>query len=153
MEPVTMDVEPGEPVQPSEGWGVSHLYFRVHPHRSPDPARAGKELVAVIEAFEAEADHQVLCSSVLGLKADVGVMALGPDLTRHEALARALGALDILEVTYSFFSLTEISDRKSTRLNSSHPSISYAVFCLKKKKKKQALAGHQKPETAHRIKE
>src|SRR5690242_20989592 len=28
------------------------------------------------------------------------------------------------------------SDRKSTRLNSSHMSISYAVFCLKKKKKK-----------------
>src|SRR5438309_7478920 len=28
-------------------------------------------------------------------------------------------------------------DRKSTRLNSSHSSISYAVFCLKKKKKKQ----------------
>src|SRR5438876_6694311 len=27
-----------------------------------------------------------------------------------------------------------IVDRKSTRLNSSHPSISYAVFCLKKKK-------------------
>src|SRR5690348_17655147 len=26
-------------------------------------------------------------------------------------------------------------DRKSTRLNFSHPSISYAVFCLKKKKK------------------
>src|SRR2546430_12414278 len=29
-------------------------------------------------------------------------------------------------------------DRKSTRLNSSHSQISYAVFCLKKKKKKQA---------------
>jgi len=28
-----------------------------------------------------------------------------------------------------------ISDRKSTRLNSSHQIISYAVFCLKKKKK------------------
>src|SRR5690242_20756740 len=28
-------------------------------------------------------------------------------------------------------------DRKSTRLNSSHMSISYAVFCLKKKKKQQ----------------
>src|SRR4051794_41658913 len=27
-----------------------------------------------------------------------------------------------------------VLDRKSTRLNSSHPSISYAVFCLKKKK-------------------
>src|SRR5689334_23730153 len=30
-------------------------------------------------------------------------------------------------------------DRKSTRLNSSHSSISYAVFCLKKKKKKTKL--------------
>src|SRR5690348_18010429 len=33
--------------------------------------------------------------------------------------------------------IEEILDRKSTRLNSSHPSISYAVFCLKKKKKQQ----------------
>src|SRR5438876_7732619 len=32
-------------------------------------------------------------------------------------------------------SATSSLDRKSTRLNSSHPSISYAVFCLKKKKK------------------
>src|SRR6267154_3936895 len=31
-----------------------------------------------------------------------------------------------------------LQDRKSTRLNSSHPSISYAVFCLKKKKKKKS---------------
>src|SRR5207249_12258365 len=31
-------------------------------------------------------------------------------------------------------------DRKSTRLNSSHVSISYAVFCLKKKKAKQTVA-------------
>src|SRR5690348_17352329 len=30
-------------------------------------------------------------------------------------------------------------DRKSTRLNSSHPSISYAVFCLKKKKNKEKI--------------
>src|SRR5258708_11620685 len=30
-------------------------------------------------------------------------------------------------------------DRKSTRLNSSHQIISYAVFCLKKKKKQQEL--------------
>src|SRR3712207_7055715 len=30
-------------------------------------------------------------------------------------------------------------DRKSTRLNSSHANISYAVFCLKKKKKKRPI--------------
>src|SRR3712207_7198887 len=32
-------------------------------------------------------------------------------------------------------------DRKSTRLNSSHANISYAVFCLKKKKKQQNISG------------
>src|SRR5688572_30979253 len=31
-------------------------------------------------------------------------------------------------------------DRKSTRLNSSHSQISYAVFCLKKKKKKKNIS-------------
>src|SRR2546430_7809011 len=38
-------------------------------------------------------------------------------------------------------------DRKSTRLNSSHSQISYAVFCLKKKKKKLCYR-HQR-ETIH----
>src|SRR3712207_7758849 len=32
------------------------------------------------------------------------------------------------------FALVRVKDRKSTRLNSSHANISYAVFCLKKKK-------------------
>src|SRR5690348_17871395 len=42
-------------------------------------------------------------------------------------------------------------DRKSTRLNSSHPSISYAVFCLKKKKinKKQKVI--QQPHSKSRF--
>src|SRR3712207_7236132 len=35
--------------------------------------------------------------------------------------------------------LTGRADRKSTRLNSSHANISYAVFCLKKKKKKNQI--------------
>src|SRR5206468_12646099 len=35
------------------------------------------------------------------------------------------------------FPLENLPDRKSTRLNSSHDQISYAVFCLKKKKKKK----------------
>src|SRR2546430_11689489 len=34
------------------------------------------------------------------------------------------------------------ADRKSTRLNSSHSQISYAVFCLKKKKKKHKTDSH-----------
>src|SRR5687768_17686845 len=37
-------------------------------------------------------------------------------------------------------------DRKSTRLNSSHGYISYAVFCLKKKKKKEKSVSHTQPD-------
>src|SRR5687768_17919398 len=49
-------------------------------------------------------------------------------------------------VTY-VYPLVDAADRKSTRLNSSHGYISYAVFCLKKKKKKQ----HNKMQnTTHR---
>src|SRR5438034_2443806 len=56
--------------------------------------------------------------------------SLSPDLSRElffeSANERALGG-----------NPTRIKDRKSTRLNSSHTVISYAVFCLKKKKKKK----------------
>src|SRR2546427_4664829 len=45
-------------------------------------------------------------------------------LAAHDALQRVVAGRAVV-------------DRKSTRLNSSHSQISYAVFCLKKKKKKQ----------------
>src|SRR5687768_17698058 len=40
------------------------------------------------------------------------------------------------------FIVDDTQDRKSTRLNSSHGYISYAVFCLKKKKKKKINTQH-----------
>src|SRR5256885_9934947 len=54
------------------------------------------------------------------------VLEIGPGLV-HAAL---------LGVFFTRFKATK--DRKSTRLNSSHLVISYAVFCLKKKKKARA---------------
>src|SRR5690349_24191485 len=39
-------------------------------------------------------------------------------------------------------SARSLGDRKSTRLNSSHVEISYAVFCLKKKKNREQSPGH-----------
>src|SRR5699024_11504540 len=50
--------------------------------------------------------------------------------------ATVLSEIFIINNTTLFILLPHniISDRKSTRLNSSHVSISYAVFCLKKKK-------------------
>src|SRR5438876_2178610 len=56
---------------------------------------------------------------------------------RHGGGAQRLN-LDALELAATLddeqFERIQVQDRKSTRLNSSHPSISYAVFCLKKKK-------------------
>src|SRR2546430_13717273 len=44
-------------------------------------------------------------------------------------------ALGLSSVASDLIELARGGDRKSTRLNSSHSQISYAVFCLKKKKK------------------
>src|SRR5690348_18016045 len=49
---------------------------------------------------------------------------------RRESLLALVGSLK--EQGWSYDETVKL-DRKSTRLNSSHPSISYAVFCLKKK--------------------
>src|SRR5690606_40797465 len=65
--------------------------------------------------------------------------------TRHPQQADRLPALDFRIPRFPPFQLRQAGDRhhlvlhsgdrKSTRLNSSHVKISYAVFCLKKKKK------------------
>src|SRR5689334_24039427 len=60
-------------------------------------------------------------------------------LSDHRAKAATDAAnaewFPISKVPKLAFDHAQILDRKSTRLNSSHSSISYAVFCLKKKKK------------------
>src|SRR2546426_7277889 len=56
-----------------------------------------------------------------------------PPRRNRQEFSRALRAL---RSNVAFFTGSEgLRDRKSTRLNSSHLVISYAVFCLKKKKK------------------
>src|SRR5437879_3618922 len=64
---------------------------------------------------------------------------LGPELrTLANASApdlRSLAQPYLVSLMESFGETAILGDRKSTRLNSSHRCISYAVFCLKKKKK------------------
>src|SRR5690625_5884850 len=62
--------------------------------------------------------------------------ALGGNVEIEEGLITGLKITKILEVGEGEEPLVIIiKDRKSTRLNSSHVAISYAVFCLKKKNK------------------
>src|SRR2546421_2169442 len=49
----------------------------------------------------------------------------------------AAAVSDVLRLSRGMSYKNAIADRKSTRLNSSHDQISYAVFCLKKKKKQK----------------
>src|SRR2546430_12223192 len=68
---------------------------------------------------------------------------LFPYTTLFRSLRRA-GAIDCVRERGESSAHTggrtrERRDRKSTRLNSSHSQISYAVFCLKKKKKKKNI--------------
>src|SRR5688572_32556807 len=54
-------------------------------------------------------------------------------------VSRSIKKCDMLLIGKSYFVCPYVlsdTDRKSTRLNSSHSQISYAVFCLKKKNKK-----------------
>src|SRR2546430_4534408 len=53
----------------------------------------------------------------------------------RERMSRSLLLIWPAGVTASVYEAPASRDRKSTRLNSSHSQISYAVFCLKKKKK------------------
>src|SRR5438477_8511831 len=71
-------------------------------------------------------DALPICTTLLG----IAIVMLNCDW-RITAAALSVAVPLIILVRQSQF-----RDRKSTRLNSSHMSISYAVFCLKKKKKK-----------------
>jgi chlorite dismutase len=91
-----------EPISPSTGQGVLHLFCAVTPLADPDA------ITAAVKAAEAEGD-QVVTVAVLGHKADLGFMALGPDLWRLRRLQTALAEAG-LEVVDSYVSLTEISE-------------------------------------------
>src|SRR3712207_8467746 len=72
------------------------------------------------------------------IRTKLRVPRAGEDLVARPRLNRRLGEAARHRLTLvrapAGFGKTTLLDRKSTRLNSSHANISYAVFCLKKKK-------------------
>src|SRR5690348_17962000 len=78
----------------------------------------------------------------------LGLFHVG-DIATLDATAFALAGAEHMELAVGGLSRDQRADfprdRKSTRLNSSHPSISYAVFCLKKKTNKIEISYHTRP--------
>src|SRR5207249_10962209 len=86
--------------------------------------------------FRSRIDHMLS-----GTRANIAVKVFGDDLLTlrrlgervRDVTSRVSGVVDLSRAPRDAAGSTD-RDRKSTRLNSSHVSISYAVFCLKKKK-------------------
>src|SRR5690348_17545785 len=76
-------------------------------------------------------DGTELARAFAGIRTELKIpQAFPPEVEEAARAAVASARMPATDLTdLPFFTL----DRKSTRLNSSHPSISYAVFCLKKK--------------------
>lgn len=101
----------------SEGWGVVHLFFHLRRELLDDPAHAADDFVKRVAAFEARENCQALTFSVLGQKADLGLMLLGPDLGALDALTVELAASPLgaaLLPAASYVSLTALSEYTST---------------------------------------
>src|SRR3712207_513855 len=103
------------------------IMSKVHPVRSHSVAAAGGINAALKpgDTWESHAFDTVKGSDYLGDQDAIEIMAReAPDEILH---------LEHIGVTFHRDDAGAL-DRKSTRLNSSHANISYAVFCLKKKK-------------------
>jgi peroxiredoxin len=131
-----------EPVIASEGWGVLHLFLRFRPE-------ADREAVtAAVKACQAD-DHQVVPFAVLGHKAQLGVMALGPDLWRLRRLQSDLEDAG-LEAVGSYVSLTEVSEyargmppeRLEPRLHPQLPPPDAKVLCFYPMSKRRDATGN-----------
>jgi hydrogen peroxide-dependent heme synthase len=91
-----------DPVVPSVGWGVLHLFCK------PTPLADAEALVAAVKATQATG-HQVVTAIMLGHKADLCVMGLGPDLRELRRLQTAVQQAGY-DVVDSYVSITEVSE-------------------------------------------
>jgi peroxiredoxin len=90
-----------------EGWGVVHLMLE---------ARRGESGAAIREAitgFSGDTGNQAVTFSVMGGRADFGVMLLGPDLDALDRTTKAIRSGPVRCIA-SFFSVTELSEYTST---------------------------------------
>ncbi|MCZ7535327.1 MAG: chlorite dismutase family protein [Acidimicrobiia bacterium] len=89
-----------------------HLYYRVDRARAEREPQGAKRILDAVEALKADG-HQVITSAVLGQKADLGFVAIGPDLARLHRFQQELAAA-ALAPAWSYLSLTELSEYTST---------------------------------------
>ena len=108
---------PVEPVIPPQGHAVLHLFFHLRRDALEGAGGAARDYAARVEALDQRDGYQALAFSVLGQKADFGLMVLGPDMVELDRFAVDLAALPLGQVVLpaaSYLSLTETSEYTST---------------------------------------
>src|SRR2546422_4384810 len=111
-------------------WGFETVEIPVEDPSHIDPERVKGELNK----------HRLVCGSVCACMGPGRDFRGTPEEQKTamdycKALIDQMVVLDCPSLIGPVYSVVGKADRKSTRLNSSHGYISYAVFCLKKKKK------------------
>src|SRR5206468_12942720 len=96
------------------------------PHLPSFPTRRSSDLLAM-QARQQQMNWETWAEGLPPLGMGIGV-------NTGTVIAGTFGGGGRLEYTVMGDAVNLAQDRKSTRLNSSHDQISYAVFCLKKKK-------------------
>src|SRR5690554_7454927 len=104
----------------------------VTPRRKPVQARSRERVDAILRHAAAifhENGVDGTSMSAIARQSDMSLASLYRYFPNKAAIVHAIAEGHV----------EKMEDRKSTRLNSSHVRISYAVFCLKKKKKKKIM--------------
>jgi chlorite dismutase len=126
-----------EAMSPSVGLAVLHLFCKATPLADTDATLvAARALRAPGHGIEAD-EHQLVSATLLGHKADLCLMALGPDMWRLRQFQTDVQAAG-LDVVDSYLSLTEVSEyakgipeeRRQARLYPQLPPEGKSAFCF-----------------------
>src|SRR5690625_1173820 len=100
------------------------------------PKLSGYELADIIHSH-------ALNITVIFVTANSGYAVHAFEINVHDYIMKPYTKERLTQSIERLIEKTKTTDRKSTRLNSSHVAISYAVFCLKKKKQKKHKSQHK----------
>ena len=125
---------------PAIGWNVLHLFCQV------DPDLDSEALTQAVKAAEADG-YQVVPAALLGHKADLGLMVLGPDLWRLRTFQTDVRHAGLVPVA-SYVSLTEVSEyaagvpeeMRQARLFPELPPEGKPAFCFYPMSKRRSAA-------------
>src|SRR3712207_2072338 len=130
----------GEALSGGTGFGINNDVLKDISLGIKELVEAGVEIAVVVgggnfwRGRTSEGMDRTTADYIGMLATVMNAMALQDSLEGLGVATRVQTGIEMNKVAEPYIRRRAVRDRKSTRLNSSHANISYAVFCLKKKK-------------------